>query len=198
MNDLGTTLSGIPERLHICGVPGTGKSFFIAWLVKHLAFRPLIADETPSRSQLLRQCAVLSIAKRTFGIEPSVHELRNAAQVGNSARLKSLTGRLGQRVVVETGFATGHQEATAIQTFRAAGFDAWWFDAARPDALRSFLKKGRQEAFEQTWRLIESNRPEIEARYQQRKIAVLHGEAYMRPEDIAAIIVNANHQPGRS
>jgi hypothetical protein len=196
---LAASVSGIPERLHICGVPGTGKSYFIAWLVKHHGFTPLIADETPTARQLLQRGAVLTIAKRKFGGEPSVHELRNAAQAGGTARLRSLARGLGRRVVLETGFAAGNHETTAIQTFRAAGFDAWWFDAARIDALRSFLKKGgHQDSFEQTWKVIESSRPEIEARYPHRTITVLHGETYMQPRDIAAVIVKANHQPRKS
>jgi hypothetical protein len=187
---------GLPERLLISGVPGAGKSWFVAWL-RAQGFRALkIDDPLPTHKENVRAlmrgdiAAGRAILKRLAG-SPSLHDIRNAARNGDRARVTSIVDRVGRHVVIEFGFEAGPLATIEIRTFVEAGFAAWWFDAAHDDALRAYSKTKLADGFHGQWDAIAAHRAEIAARYPQRIITTLHGETHMRPEEIAAEIAGA-------
>jgi len=89
-------------------------------------------------------------------------------------------------VVVEIGFQPERDWSKWIETFRRAGFDAWWFYADGADARQSYIRRnGTAEGFDRQWRTIESQKAVITSVFSGRMIRTLVGEAYLRPEDIA-------------
>jgi hypothetical protein len=164
----------LPDRLLISGIPGAGKSWFVDWLSNAETFRALKVDDAP----------------------PPTSEIVRAASVGDAAFVRTIVDRMGPRVVIEFGYGPDNS-LRAVRTLMTAGFEAWWFSAAYPDAFAKYCQGKRgtlKEAFYSQVGKISTYWPEIEPLYPGRIIETLHGSTHVPPEKIAeAIRIGPRH-----
>lgn len=148
---------GAVAHVLIAGIPGTGKSEFARWLVRHHRFVRCPASEEPSHN-FVREVN-----------EALVRHPRVVIDWGFPANKPALTTCL-----------------RFIESWINQGVRAWWFDGDRNAALESFLARGTVSKADWDNQLagINANWTEIEAAFAEHILDVVSaGPTYLKDQE---------------
>lgn len=129
--------------VHVCGIPGSGKTSYCEWLERQKGFLHLDFD------QLLR------------GLGTQTKLSLIALLQGNPDAFISRLSQEGQFTVIDWGFPLSM--LPRVRWFQQKGTATWWFDGDREAARQAFIKRGtvsleafrvQMDSIEKNWRAI--------------------------------------------
>lgn len=153
--------------VHICGIPGSGKTSYSEWLERQKGFLHLEFDH------LLRGLGTQS--------KLSLVELFQ----NNPNAFISRLSQTGKSTVIDWGFSLA--DLSRVRRLQQKGTVTWWFDGDREAARQAFIKRRPEslEAFRVQMDSIEENWPVIKGIIGTRIIkTVAPGPTHALPERI--------------
>jgi hypothetical protein len=159
----------IAHNILVCGIPGSAKTTYCAWLEREKGFMHLDLDELEKGNGTDKKLALLDC-------------LRHSAE-----RFLTVIARIEQPIVIDWGFPP--HLLGMVTCLNANGFAVWWFDGDRHAARESFIRRHKDgptlEDFERQIKLIDENWYQIgEVVGDHLVSSVSAGPAYRSPEDI--------------
>ncbi len=153
------------EIVHVCGIPGSGKTYYCEWLERRQGFLHLDFD------QLLRG----------QGTEPKLSLIELLR--GNPHAFIARLSQEGHPAVIDWGFPLS--SLPVVRLLQEKGVVIWWFDGNREAARQAFITRGdpSPEDFQIQLNSIESNWPAIKDIIGARIIeTVAPGPTHATPE----------------
>jgi hypothetical protein len=119
---LQTEIARLTKIVHICGIPGSGKTTYCEWLEREKGFLHLNFD------RLFHGCGTQSKLA-----------LINILRQGPAARFVSELFKRGQSTAIDWGFPLTN--LCIVRQLQDEGVDIWWFDGDRAAARQAFAHR---------------------------------------------------------
>ena len=125
--------------VHVCGIPGSGKTAYCEWLKREKGFLHMDFDRLLKGDGNSKQLSLIQKLNRS--VEDFISEVFRRAK----------------STVIDWGFPI--ENLPLVMQFKKKGIAVWWFDGDREAARESFALRGTvsMEAFDRQIQSIERN-----------------------------------------